>query len=453
MRKFFRGAYRKISDSYWLRSGTYTFMNKVSVVLFGFINFYILIRILSKETFGAWVLFISIAALMETIKRGFIRNPLIRYLTLSPDHASSIQTASLLLNVLTNILELTVLYLCSIFLSDFWDLPALESLFKIYMLTTVFIIPINHFDIIQHARLQFKGPFISNFVRHFGLFLFIMIAFVFKFPLELEHLAYAQLIAVAVSAFVSFRYARKYLRLKRGLDRKWLSELRSYGFFTFGTNVSSMINKNIDSWMLARMISPAAVTLFNPAIRISNLVEVPSDTLTSILFPKLAQRIAEEGPGSAKYLYEKAVGTITACMLPIVVIFIALADPVVQFVAGPGFEETVPILQVTMLYGLMIPFNRFFGITLDAMGRAKTNFLQVVRNALINLVSNYFYISHFGIIGAAYGTFTTYLVVLILNQFFLYRFLNVRFANVVRHIFETYLNVFTTGVKIFRKAF
>lgn len=453
MRKFVSGALKKINNSYWLRSGSYTFMNKVSVVLFGFINFYILIRLLSKEAFGAWVLFISIASLMETIKRGFIRNPLIRYLTLSPDQASGIQTASLLLNVLTNVLELSVLFLCSIFLSDFWNLPELTPLFRIYMLTTVFIVPINHFDIIQHAKLQFKGPFVSNFVRHFGLFLFVMAAFVFHFPLHLEHLAYAQLFAVVASVFVSFKFARKHLRISGAIDRKWFSELRNYGFFTFGTNVSSMINKNIDSWMLARMISPAAVTIFNPAIRISNLVEVPSDTLTSILFPKLAQRIAEEGPGSAKYLYEKAVGTITACMLPVVVVFILLADPIVQFVAGPGFEETVPILQITMLYGLMIPFNRFFGITLDAIGRAKTNFLQVVRNALINVVSNYFYISHFGIIGAAYGTFTTYFLVLVLNQIFLHRFLNVRFSNVLKHIMETYLNVFATGVKILRSAF
>lgn len=453
MRKFVAGALRKVNNSYWLRSGSYTFMNKVSVVFFGFINFYILIRLLSKEDFGAWVLFMSIAALMETIKRGFIRNPLIRYLTLSPAQATRIQTASLVLNVLTNGLELSVLFLCSIFLSDFWNVPELTSLFRIYMLTTVFIIPINHFDIVQHAKLQFKGPFVSNFVRHFGLFLFIMIVFVFDLPMRLDHLAYAQLAAVMLSAFVSFKYARKHLRIAPVIDRKWLSELRNYGFFTFGTNVSSMINKNIDSWMLARMISSSAVTVFNPAIRISNLVEVPSDTLTQILFPKLAQRIAEEGPGSARYLYEKAVGTITACMLPVVIFFIVLADPVVQFVAGPGFEETVPILQITMLYGLMIPFNRFFGITLDAMGRARTNFLQVVRNALINIVSNYFFISHFGIIGAAYGTFTTYFVVVILNQIFLYRYLHVRFTSVLKHVMETYLNVFATGARILRNAF
>ena len=428
-------------------------MNKVSITLFGFLNFYILIRILSRDDFAAWVLFFSIASLMEPIKRGFVRNPLVRYLAMEPGQSTSIQTASLSLNVVIALLQMVALFFCAMFLSDFWDLPQLQSLFMIYIATTAFLIPINHFDMIQQANMQFKGSFCANFVRHAGLFLYIFIVYVFHLPVDLDHLAYAQAVAIFLSIFVSWKFARPYLRFSRKIDWKWFGELRSYGFFTFGTNVSSMINKSIDSWMLGRMISPAAVTIFNPAIRVANLVEVPTETLTSILFPKLSQRIAKEGAQSARYLYERAVGTITAFMIPIVALIIVLAEPVVYFIAGPGFEDTVPILQITMLYGLIVPFNRFLGITLDAMGRAKINFLFVMRNAIINVISNYFYISHFGIIGAAYGTLTTYTLVLIMNQIYLHHFLNVRMTNIFRYTFETYGKAFNAGVKILRGAF
>jgi lipopolysaccharide exporter len=453
MRRFISGALKKINNSYWLRSGSFTFMNKVSVVLFGFVNFYILIRILSKDDFGAWVLFLSIASLMEPIKRGFVRNPLVRYLAMHPGEVVGIQTASLTLNFITGVLQMIFLYLCAIYLSGFWDLPQLRSLFMIYIMSTALLIPINHLDMMQQARMQFKGPFVSNFVRQFGLFLFILVVAALRVPVELEYLAYAQLSSIFISGFISYRYGKVYLQLSDKIDLKWIRELRSYGFFTFGTNVSSMINKSIDSWMLGRMISPAAVAIFNPAIRIANLVEVPTETLTSILFPKLSQRIAEEGPQSAKYLYEKAVGTITAFMIPLVIFVIVFAEPIVRFIAGPGFEETVPILQITMLYGLIVPFNRLLGITLDAIGRARTNFLFVFRNAVINIISNYIYISNFGIIGAAYGTFTTYVLVLIMNQIYLHRFLNVRLNSIFRYILENYVKVFSAGVRILRGAF
>jgi O-antigen/teichoic acid export membrane protein len=111
------------------------------------------------------------------------------------------------------------------------------------------------------------------------------------------------------------------------------------------------------------------------------------------------------------------------------------------------------VLQITMLYGLMIPFNRFLGITLDAIGKAKTNFFFVLRNATLNIISNYFFISHFGIIGAAYGTFTTYVLVLIINQIYLHYFLNVRIRNILRYLVESYVKVFSTGVKFLKGAF
>lgn len=449
MQKFFSGVYNKINGSYWLRSGSFTFLNKVFVTLFAFINFYILIRELSKEDFGAWVLFMSIASLMELIKHGFVRNPLIRYLAMSPvDQSGRIQTASFVLNVVVGVLEVMVLFICSRYLGVFWDAPQLETLFLIYMLSTLFLVPINHFDVVQQARMQFKGTFISNFTRHFGLFLFITIAFAADFEIRLDYLAYAQMIAIFISGFAAYYFARPYLSFSSRIDWSWFKELRSYGFYTFGTNVSSMINKSIDQWMLGKLISPAAVTVFNPAIRISNLVEVPTDTLTSIMFPKLSERIAQSGPASARYLYEKAVGTITAFMIPVVVFFIIFAEPIIRFIAGPGFGQTVPILQLTMLYGLMIPLNRFMGITLDAIGKAKTNFLFVLRNAGINIVSNYFFISYFGVIGAAYGTLSTYVLVTIINQIYLHRFLQVRVSNMVRHVFEAYQKVFSTGLKI-----
>ncbi len=454
MPRFISHASKKIKQSYWLRSGSYTFMNKISVTFFGFVNFYILIRVLSKEDFGAWVLFTSVATLMELIKHGFVRNPLIRYLAISPEKESAnIQTASLFLNTVIGLVQVLVLYLCSFYLSDFWSAPQLDSLFRIYMITTIAFVPVNHLEVIQQARMEFKGPFLSNLVRNAGLFIFILLVFSFHWQIHLDYFAYAQMAAVFLSCFVSLRYARPFLEFSKRVNWKWFHELHSYGIFTFGTNVSSMINKSVDSWMLGKLISPAAVTIFNPAMRISNLVEVPTDTLTSILFPKLSERLASEGPKAARYLYEKAVGTITAFMLPVVLFFIVFAEPVVKFVAGPGFEQTVPILQVTMLYGLIIPFNRFFGLTLDAIGKAKMNFLFVLRNAGMNLVSNYFYISYFGIIGAAYATLTTYVIVLVINQIYLNRLLKVRIGNIFRYLFESYVKLFSSGVRFLREAF
>lgn len=453
MRKIFSGAANRFKGSYWLSSGVFSFLNKVSTTGLAFVNFWILVRVLAPPVFGEWVLFFTIVNLMEMAKHGFVRNPLIRYLTINADADSpKIQTASLYLNAIIGGIEVLVLGLCAIFLDDVWSAPHLPPLFLIYMISTVALIPINHFDIVQQARFQFMGTTLSNLVRQVGMFLYIVSAYLLDIKIELVNLAAVQCVSIILSGFMSYYFAKNFVTFAK-LDKNWVRELLHYGKFTFGTNVSSTIYKSLDSWMLGRMLGPGSVAIFNPAMRVSNLVEVPADTLTSILFPQLSKRIATEGMRTAKYLYEKAVGTLTAFMLPVVVLVMLFADEVILFIAGPGYKETVPILHITMLFGLIIPFNRMMGITLDAIGKASTNFAYVLLNTVINAVSNYFYILHFGTIGAAYGTLTTYLISLIYNQYYLYHNLNIRLVGVFRHFLDFYAKIFSFGIKFLRRTF
>lgn len=446
---FYSKLLSKFQNSYWLSSAFFTFSSKVSSTLFGFVNFFLLIRLLSKDDYGAWVLFFSVTNLMELIKHGFVRNPLLRYLSVAiPEDSSRIQTASLFLNTVIGLIQVVLLVIFSEILSVFWNSPQLKSLFLIYSLTTVALIPINHFDIVQHAKMNFRGTFFSNLTRQGGLFVYVLVIALWGFSVTLTQLAVVQFISVLLSGLISFFFAKEFLQLSKKVDYSWVSTLFHYGKYTFGTNVSSMIVKNVDSWMLGKMISPAAVAIMNPAIRLSNLVEVPTDTLTAILFPKLSVRVEAEGLGSVKYLYEKAVGTILAIMIPSVAFVIIFAEPIVLLIAGAGFEETVPILQITMLYGLFIPFNRFLGITLDAIGKARSNFLIVIQMAIMNVVSNYFFIKQFGIIGAAYGTLFTYTLALIYVQVYLYREIGVRFSGVVSSFIKSYSYFYFLGKRL-----
>lgn len=433
-------------NSYWVSSGFYSLLVKVITVLTGFANFYILIRLLSRLDYGAWVLFISVCTVMELVKHGFIRNPLIRYLAISEKKESGVlQTASLLLNFGIGMIQAIVLVVFAYVLSEFWSLPQLRSLFLIYIITTFALIPANHFEIVQQASVQFKEIFYCSLAKNLPLFLFIILALTSGWRITLVSLAWVQCISTLLTGILSFSFSRQLLQFSSRLDRKWLAELFHYGKFTFGTNVSSMIVKNIDSWMLGRMISAEAVTIFNPAIRVSNLVEVPADTLSFIYFPHISKKIseAENQAQAVKYFYEKAVAMVLAAMIPIVFVAIFFAREVVHLIAGRGFEETVPILQVTMLFGLLIPFNRFLGITLDAIGKAALNFKMVLAMAVMNVVSNIFLIYQLGTIGAAYGTLTTYVVMVTINQVFLQRRFGVSVLSIGKLVIKIYKDLFS----------
>ena len=72
--------FKKFTKSYWFKSGSLTLLNRLSITMFGLLNFFFLIRILDQDDFGAWVIFLSITGLSESIRNAFIYNPLLRYL-------------------------------------------------------------------------------------------------------------------------------------------------------------------------------------------------------------------------------------------------------------------------------------------------------------------------------------------------------------------------------------
>lgn len=439
------------SQSYWIRSGTLTILSRLSASLFGFLSFYLLLRMLPQIEYGIWMLFISVSTVIELIKAGFIRNPLIKFSQEGNNH-TQVFSASFTLNAgLTAIIAILLLVFAK-GLSLFWNQPSLLPLFEIYIITLCLLIPLHHFDYVQQANLSFKGALFSEGTRQFTFFTCIFAYYLTDRSLALIHLAYFQAISVGLSAVVAFFFARRYLSLSFKTDFQWISKLFNYGKYTFGTGVSAMLMRNTDTWMLGRMMSPMAVAIYNPALRIANLLEIPALTLASILFPKLTKQISEEGKTSAKYLYEKSVGAILSCVLPFVIIVLIFAESITLFIAGEEYLEAAPILRITVIYCFLLPFNRQFGVTMDAIGKAKINFLFVLRDAILNLVLNYMFITHYGIIGAAYGTMTTYFIALIINQVYLQKHLQVNFLQIIYNLIRSYYYLYhSLGFSTVRK--
>lgn len=436
----------KIRASYWLKSGFLSFVSQSSSVVFGFVNFYFLLRVLDKHDFGVWTLFVSVATFMEIIKIGFIASPLVRYSLVERDEYTKILSASLLLNVMITGFQILIVIGLSFFLGDLWQSDDLKLLFLIFIGSMIFLIPATHFTAIQQSKMNFKGIMYANFTRQFVFFLVVMSGFWFPFQDSLWKLAVGHTLSVVLQVLVAYFNVKKFLAFSSEISWKWVKEMARYGKYTFGTNISSTILRNVDIWMLGAILSPAAVTIYNPAVRVANIVELPTISLSSIFFPKLLSRYANEGPSVAREMYEKSVGILFAFMFPVMLFCIAFAEPIVLFVAGKGFDETVNILRITMITGLIIPFNRQVGVTLDAIGRAKTNFYFVLRNAALNVGVSYFYIHHFGTIGAAYGMLTTFVLSFGYNQFYIRKLIGVRFLAIFRNAYGFYRQFILFGL-------
>lgn len=414
-----------------------------------------MVRLLPKDEIGVWSLFLSVATILELLRNGFIRNPLVTHLVSArtDQERRNVIAASWVLHTILALITSVLLIVTAVPLSNFWEAPQLEGLFYIYVVRGLILVPALHFEYLQHSQINFKAIFVGNIVRLAPIGIYVAFKFVQVVVLEIGEPPSLFDIAIiqVVSAFASLGTGYYYLRhteiFRWGIESESMGILSRFGKYTLGTTISSMIIKNTDSWMIGRMISLDGVASYNPALRISNLIEVPTLAVASIVFPQVNNKFETGGKKGLQEMYIKSVSLILTMMLPLLVPLYIFSELVIGLIFTTQYLEAAPILRVTIFFTLLIPFNRQFGTLMDGVKRPRINFYLLIAMGIINVVTNYFFIRAYGAIGAAYGTLLAYFVTFVANQVILYRMYEV---NVIK-ILPAIISWYRTGWKLFNK--
>jgi O-antigen/teichoic acid export membrane protein len=441
-----------VKNIYWLKSGFYTLSEKGAALLFGFGGAVLLFRLMPQAQFGIWVLFLSITSIIEVGRVGLLQNALVVFLsTKEGGEAGRITTASFVLNgMLTSGIVLLLLGLSPL-AARLFDAPELSVLLKIYCFTTIALIPFFQCNYIQQANLDFKGIFWGNLIKGGVLFGFILFLFLAKKQVHLVSLAWVQVVAAVLASGVAWGFAKKFVKFSRHIDWAWMKHLFNYGIYVFGTNLSTQIFKNTDKLLLGSLPGggKVAVALYDAAIRVTNLTDVPTSSMATMLFPQSARRV-KEGKEAIKQLYEKAVGAILAFMIPCIAGVMVLADWIILVVAGKEYAEAAGLLRITILFGLFMPYAVQFGTVLDSIGKPKINFVFTLGSLVLTVLLNLVFIRQYGAYGAAVGTLLAYCLTFVLMQFFLYKHLNVNSLKPFFYMIEFYKTIFSFGLNRFR---
>jgi O-antigen/teichoic acid export membrane protein len=221
-------------------------------------------------------------------------------------------------------------------------------------------------------------------------------------------------------------YARPFLHIVRRGYGPWMRKLLGYGKYVLGTNLSAMFYKSIDKLALGQLIGPAAFAVYDAAGKITQLIETPSFSIASVVFPQSAAHLEERGVQGIQVLYERSVGAILAIILPFLITVLLFAEPIMLLFAGPKYLESANILRFTAFFGLFMPFAVQFGTILDSTGRPATNFGYTAGTAVLNLGLSFLLIRNFGLFGAAYATLTGYSISFVFMQQYLNRHYGIR---------------------------
>lgn len=431
--------------SYWFKSGFFTFLERGSLQVFRFLSFFMIVRGLSKEDFGLWSLYLTVATFVEMMRVGFIQNALVRFLSVhtSAEEQRAINSASLGLSLLYTLISGLLMVMFGWAVVSIWGLDPLDELLSIYLLTTLFLSFFFQYAFIQQANLQFRGMFLATFLRHGSFFAFVAWSyFGGGKELDLHALVWGQAGAALLGAAVAMATGWRYAHFEWRLSLPWMRELIKFGKFVVGTNLGITLIRTVDQFMLGIIVSPVGVASYSTVMRVAHLVEVPIQSIAAIVLPQNARKVESEGLSAARQLYERSVGVILAMVVPGVLFVVLFPGWVLEFIAGIRYLDAKLLLQVVMGYALLLPFTRQFGTIMDSIGKPRLQFSLLMSGALFNVGLNFFLITYLSVMGAALATILTYLLIVLGSFVILRREIGVRPQAILHFAGGLYTNGF-----------
>jgi len=435
---------KKYLSSYWIRSAVFTFLQRFSLTLFGFVNFIILIRSLTKPEMGVWAFFLIVTTMFETVKANLLKNAHIKFVGNSSKDKTAIASSSFLLNAAITLLFITLLFLLSGKLS-FW-LGAgteLETMLKYWIPGLIVLIFFSHLEAVSQSHLDFKSIFAGYLSRQVLFFLFILAHFILKIHMTLTDVVVYQSISVFFGTIVIYFFSKKYLLYVFNPTMKWIKQLLGFGGYIFGIGLISNIFASLDQLMIGKFTSSKSmVANYNAASRISALVDIPSYAAAEILLPKVSQIDLTEGYHKVTYMYERMVGILLCMSIPTALVIFIVPRFFIATIAGAQYQDAAFILQMYMLAAMIKPIvNQAANIFLY-IGKARFCFFLNSGLLAVNFTLNYLCFTEFGAYGAAVGNIISCVVAVLIWYPILQKNLSVNFLNIIKHAVDTYKIIF-----------
>jgi O-antigen/teichoic acid export membrane protein len=270
---------------------------------------------------------------------------------------------------------------------------------------TLSSIPLQFF----RAKLQ-SVRFSLISITRFLINVFFNIYFILKLKMGLSGVVYGNLYTSILISILTFFIIYKNLSLRISIRK--LKNMLSYGLPLVPGGLSIWVLSVANRYFLERFSTTTELGLYSLGSRFSGILEflIIQPFLTtwpSIYFP-LAKEKDAPLTFSRLTTYFLLIGSFFSLGI------IALSNPVIKIMADPQYWNAfrvIPLLVFSvLLYGLFSLLN--VGIFIQNKTRYNPVIIGVA--AVFNLVFNYFLIPPYGMLGAAYATFLSYLLMDIL---------------------------------------
>lgn len=406
----------------------FTLFDQGLLGFYGFVYVLLIVRPLSKEEFGAFMLADSFKFFIFALVDGSVSQSLIKYLAGADDSEKpAILTTCLVLKVSLLALITVLIFPLVNPLASLFNTPVLPMLLLLISPTVAGKIIYNSSRAILISRQEFDRLFYLH-LTHAVIFLggIILGSYYFRIDSALQVMLIF-LYANFLSSILSFFFIKGRWKLGR-FDLKWLSLIYQYSQSAFINTTGSWLYWKTDILMLGAFIGPAAAGIYGICGHFMKAFTLLMESFHLALFPAVSELsgnkndIVDETRNRLKHLllkYGIYLQIITAFSS---VFIILIAKPLIILLFTNKFAPAVPALQILLIGIILTPFSRLSGSIFSGLGKPHISAAITWITGIINVILNLIMIPAIGMVGAAAASTISALSMTILYAFILRKY-------------------------------
>jgi PST family polysaccharide transporter len=190
---------------------------------------------------------------------------------------------------------------------------------------------------------------------------------------------------------------RPRFRLGRGAAR----ELFHFGKHVVGYRLLNYANRNTDNLIIGAVLGPVALGFYTVGYRLLKLVlQITTNLIDSVAYPLYAR--LQHDPERFRRAYYKSTSYAALIAFPSFVALIVLAPELVSVLFGPKWADSVPVMQVLALLGIVRTMSYLNTSMLTALGKPSWRFVIFGITTTLSVVA-YLLVVQQGIVAVAWA--------------------------------------------------
>jgi O-antigen/teichoic acid export membrane protein len=372
-----------------LNKHTTALATNAAMPLIGMLVLSLMAHNLPKVDFGNYIFFLMIFILGDLFRTGFLQTSLVRFYSgAHPERALNMAGSAWGVGfILTATIVLLDMVLYFFYKCSNADMEATLKWFGIIYLTTL---PLALASWILQAEERFDRLLILQILNQGGFLIFILL-FIFFGTISFQTAIYSYFATNVISSLfcIISGWSKPHAIKHRSVQS--MKDLANFGKYSVGTSISAYLLRGSDTFIIKLMFRAEMVAVYYIPQRLMEIFEIPMRSFVSTALPELSAANQRGDTPGVTIIMKRYAGMLTVALIPVAIGAFILAGITIRLLFGVKYEESeaVNIFRLFVCYVMLMPVDRFFGITLDIIGRPKLNMIKVFLMLSINVIGDF----------------------------------------------------------------